>query len=350
MIADSAEPLVEVTRGSLVESVHRGHAAAVDGRGRMVAWLGDPETVTYLRSACKPQQALPLITSGAAERFRLTDREIAVTCASHNGEPVHTEAALSILRKAGLGPEHLKCGAHEPYGDEARGRLRASGESPAAVHNNCSGKHAGMLALAAHIGATPEEYDLPGSPVQQLVVQSISRFTDAPGEKIPTGIDGCGLPTFAVAVRAMALMQARLVAPPRQWGEREREACRRLAASMQAHPEMIEGEGELDTELMRCARGRLVSKVGAEGLYTAGVLACERWPRGLGVAVKVADGDRGGRARPAAAVEALRQLGVLTDDDVASLESVTHSGIKNHRGESVGRVRPAFEMRKGTEG
>jgi L-asparaginase II len=161
----ASEPLVEVTRGSFVESVHRGHLAALDGAGRLVARVGSPEAVTFMRSAAKPFQALPLVAEGAADRFRLDARELAVACGSHDGERVHTEAVLSVLAKIGLGVEDLKCGPQEPYGKEAAERLRARGERPTALHNNCSGKHAGMLALARHLGAPTENYFEPEHPV-----------------------------------------------------------------------------------------------------------------------------------------------------------------------------------------
>ena len=154
-----AEPLVEVKRGSITESRHRGHIVVVDPDGNIIASLGAPENVTYLRSSAKPFQALPLLISGAAERFGFTDREVALACGSHNGEPIHTELAASMLRKIGLGPEALHCGAHEPYGVEAALELRTRGEQPNVLHNNCSGKHAGMLALALHLEAPIDNYE-----------------------------------------------------------------------------------------------------------------------------------------------------------------------------------------------
>src|SRR5947209_9005335 len=192
------EPLVEVTRGSFVESVHRGHLVAVEGRGRLVARVGSPEAVTFMRSATKPFQALPLVASGAAERFGFTEAELAVACGSHDAERVHTEAVLSMLGKTGLGVSDLKCGAQEPYGKEAAGRLRASGEPPTALHNNCSGKHAGMLALALHLGAAVENYYEPSHPVQRAVFQTVARFAGLPAGAIEFAVDGCGVPTFAL--------------------------------------------------------------------------------------------------------------------------------------------------------
>ncbi|HKG12576.1 MAG TPA: asparaginase [Pyrinomonadaceae bacterium] len=347
------EPLVLVTRGSFVESIHAGHLAAVDGDGRVVASLGSPDAVSFMRSATKPFQALPLVTTGAADRFRLDARELAVACGSHNGEAVHTEAVLSMLSKTGLSVSDLKCGAHEPYSHEADAALRERGEKPTALHNNCSGKHAGMLALALHLGSNTSEYDRPDGPVQRAVFRAVSHFSGVGESELRFGTDGCGVPTFALTARTMALMFARFVAgaeevedvthgAPR--GVVGADAARRIIDAVLVHPDMVEGDGELDTELMRAGRGRFISKVGAEGVYCAGVLPCERWPRGLGLAFKIEDGDKSDRARPLVAVEALRQLRVLADGDLTSLSKFTRSALKNHRGDAVGEARPSFTL------
>jgi L-asparaginase II len=339
-------PLVEVTRGSITESRHRGHIAVVDGDGRAVAHLGRPETVTYLRSSAKPFQSIPLVATGAADRFGFTAAEIALACASHNGEPVHVETAASMLRKIGLDQSALKCGVHEPFSAEVVRRLRESGEQANVLQNNCSGKHAGMLALALHLGAPTETYDQPDNPVQLMIGRTIEQFSDVPLEDIAVGIDGCGAPVFGVTVQAMARMYARLVLPPASFDEETREACRRIVSAMNSYPEMIGGglSERLDTEIMRTARGRLVSKVGAEGVYTAGVLPCKEWPRGLGLAFKIEDGeDR--RGRPTVVIECLRQLGVLTDGAYEALKPYASFPVRNHRGDHVGDVRANFKLR-----
>src|SRR6267154_1795058 len=265
-------PLVEVTRGTIVESRHRGNIAAVDGDGEVAAYLGDVDIVTYLRSSAKPFQAIPLVASGAADRFGLTGKEIAIACASHNGEPIHTAAALSILNKIGLKPEDLKCGTHEPFSAAETRNLRARGEEPNVLHNNCSGKHAGMLALALHLGAPTESYDHLDNPVQVLIRDVVARFSRLPVDDIALGIDGCGVPVFGMSVRAMARMYAHLCAPPENFDEATRAACKRIVAAMINYPEIIGGTAErLDTEMMLAAGGRLISKIGAEGVYTVGV-------------------------------------------------------------------------------
>jgi L-asparaginase II len=344
--APSPAPLVEVWRGPIVESRHRGHVAAVDGDGRLVAYLGEPETVTYLRSSGKPFQAVPLLTSGAAERFQLTEAELAIACGSHSGEDLHVETVAGMLQKIGLDEGALKCGAHEPFDRATAERLRARGETPGVLRNNCSGKHTGMLALSCQLGAPPELYDDPAGPVQQLVLRAVSQFSGIDADEIALGTDGCGVPVFGLHVRAMALMYAHLVAPPDSFDAETRAACGRLTAAMNARPELVGGTHErFDTEVMRAGRGRLVSKIGAEGVYTAGVMPCERWPKGLGLAFKIEDGeDR--RARSTIAIEALRQLGVLDENAYKTLAPYASFPVQNHRGEKVGQIRAFFRLER----
>jgi L-asparaginase II len=338
--------LVEVRRGPIVESRHRGHIAAVDGEGRLVASLGEPDTVTYLRSSAKPFQAVPLVTSGAADRFRMNEAELAVACGSHSGEDLHAAAVAHLLEKIGLDESFLKCGVHDPFDRATAERLRARGESPGVLRNNCSGKHAGMLALARHLGSPPEAYDDPAGPVQQAILRVVSQFSGLPAGEIALGTDGCGVPVFGVPVRSMALMYARLVAPPANFDQATRAACARLVAAMTAHPELVGGTVErFDTEVMRAVQGLAVSKIGAEGVYTAGVRPCERWPKGLGLAFKIEDGeDR--RARSTIAIESLRQLGVLDGDAQKSLSPYASFPVLNHRGEIVGQIRASFELER----
>lgn len=341
-----AEPLVQVRRGGITESRHRGHIVVVEPDGNVVAQLGVPETVTFLRSSAKPFQALPLLVSGAAGAFGFTDREVAMACASHNGEPIHTELVASMLKKIGLGSEALKCGIHEPYSVEVAQQLRERGEAPNVLQNNCSGKHAGMLATAVHLGAPTETYIKPEHPVQLAIGKSIAQFSGVAVEDLAVGIDGCAVPVFGITVKAMALAYARLIAPPPDFDEATRNACSRIVRVMSSYPELIGGTTDrLDTEIMRAAPGRLISKVGAEGVYTAGVLPNERWPRGLGVALKIEDGDDK-RARPTVVIEALRQLGVLHDDSLEAVARYAFFPILNRPGELVGEVRAHFELKQ----
>lgn len=341
-----AEPLVEVRRGAITESRHRGHVAAVEPDGNVVASLGAPIAVTFLRSSAKPLQALPLLVTGAAERFGFSDEEVALACASHSGEPIHIKIVASMLEKIGLGPEALRCGVHEPYGLEAAAVLRARKEVPNVLHNNCSGKHAGMLATALHLGAPIENYESPENPVQIAIGKVASQFTGVPVEDFAVAIDGCAAPIFGVTVRAMALAYARLVSPPANFDKATRAACERIVRVMTAYPELIGGTSErLDTEVMRATRGRVVSKVGADGVYTAGILPSDRWPKGLGLALKIEDGDDK-RARPTVVIESLRQLDILDDESLEALSRYAFFPVQNRRGDVVGEIRASFKLVK----
>lgn len=344
LLTGAPVPLVEVWRGPIVESVHRGHIAVVNSAGEVIAELGSPATVTYFRSSSKAFQAIPLVASGAADRFGFTEKEIALACGSHSGEPMHVETAKSMLAKIGLDESALKCGVHEPFSTEVTRELNRTGQSPTSLQNNCSGKHAGMLAFAKHLGAPTASYDQWESPVQQAIAKVVAEFCDIPVGELKIGIDGCGVPVFGLPVRAMALGYARLISPDAQIDEPTRAACRRIVQAMIKFPEMIGGSKErLDTELIRAGKGRLISKIGAEGVYTVGVFPSLEWPKGLGLALKVDDGDDR-RARPPAVIEALKQLKVLTDSDLLALAEYAAIPITNRRGELVGEVRAAFQL------
>ena len=338
------EPLVEVRRGGITESRHRGHIVGVLPDGEIIALLGSPETVTYLRSSAKPHQAIPLIASGAADRFGFDEREIALACASHSGEPIHVEVATSMLRKIGLQPDALKCGVHEPFSIEATEALRAAGTKPTPLHNNCSGKHAGMLALALHLGAPIETYHLAENPVQKEIANTVSQFSGIAVQDIAIGVDGCGVPVFGITVKAMAMMYARLISPPSDFDEATRKACARIVGAMMDHPELIGGtKDRLDTEIMLAAKGRLVSKVGAEGVYTVGIVPSEEWPNGLGLALKIEDGDDK-RARPVVVIESLRQLGILKDESLEAVARYAFFPVQNRAGDVVGEVTAGFKL------
>jgi L-asparaginase II len=341
---DCAAPLVEVWRGPIIESLHRGHLVAVDSDGKTVAELGTPETVTFIRSSGKPFQAIPLITSGAADRFGFTDQEIAIACGSHSGEPIHVETVQSMLMKIGLGEDALKCGVHEPFSVEVVRELARKQQPPSVLQNNCSGKHAGMLAVAKHLGAPIESYDEPSHPVQQLILQTVSKFSAIPEDQMVIGTDGCAAPVFGMPVRTMALMYARLVSPSADFEPPVKDAGHRIVNAMIQFPEMVGGSKDrLDTEMIRAGNGRLISKIGAEGVYTVGVLPSADWPNGLGLALKVEDGDDR-RARPPAVIEALRQLGVLSENEITALATYAPTPITNRRGERVGEARAAFSL------
>jgi L-asparaginase II len=330
-------PLANVIRGETVESVHGGHLVVIDGRGRTVASLGDPQTITFYRSACKPLQALPFITSGACDALGYSEEEIALASASHSGEPRHVRIAQLMLERAGMAEAHLRCGAHLPFNEKEAERMLGGGERPTQLHNNCSGKHAAMLAMSRHIGASPAEYDSIDHPVQQAILRTIAALAEVEEEEIGIGIDGCAAPNFAVPISAMARSFLNLMSPPDNFHIGDRLAAARIVAAMIAFPELIGGVERLDTMLMQAAPGRLISKVGADGVWLCGIRPSENWPSGLAIALKIEDGDDR-RARPVVAVELLRRLGELTDGELADVSPLI---IRNRRGDAVGRTETA---------
>lgn len=335
----TAQLLANVIRGETVESVYSGHLAIIDGDGNSVATTGDPSTVTYFRSSAKAFQAIPFITSGAADAFGFSEDEIALAVASHSGEPMHTEIAARMLAKAGFTESDLQCGAHLPFSEAETNRMLAAGEKPTQLHNNCSGKHAAMLAFAKHIGADTATYLSPDNRIQKRILRCVADFTEVPEEEIAVGIDGCSAPIFALPVAAMAKSFINLLRPTR-FPEQTQQACRRIVDAMMTYPELIGGSTRLDTMLMNAAPARIISKVGADGVWLCGVLPCEKWPTGLGIALKVADGDDY-RARPVVAVEILRQLDVLSKGDLTEMSPMP---VKNRSGDAVGKVEARIEL------
>jgi L-asparaginase II len=331
-----AEATVEVWRGDVVESRHRICIAVCDADGSLRAQSGNVELVVYARSAVKPLQALPLVDDGVADHFGMSLAELALCCASHSGEPRHVDAAQSMLRKIGADEEALACGPHAPFHEPSARVLRESGREPSRVHNNCSGKHAGMLALARHHGWPLAGYHTLEHPVQQRMLSEIARWTDLPSDEIPTAVDGCGVATFAAPILAFAQAFARFAAAARR-GDAGPSA---IVNAMTRNPEYVGGSGRLCTELMRSAKGRLFVKVGAEGVFLVGAPGAE-----LGIGVKVEDGAQ--RAAEPALIGVLRALNLLSDDEVADLGRFAEPVLFNTRGEAVGLIRTAVQLEPG---
>ncbi len=336
-----SEILAKAIRGETVESVHRGHLIIVDGDGKTVYSLGNPDTVTFWRSSAKSFQAIPVLKSGAAEQFGFSEKEIALACGSHSGEAMHVETAARMLEKIGLSEADLRCGTHLPFDERRAAEMTRDGEQPNQLHNNCSGKHAAMLAFAKTLGADLNTYERLENPVQQRILECVAEFSDVPRDEIKLGIDGCAAPNFAVPISAMAKSFARLVFPPKSFDDETREACRRIVSTTISHPEMIGGTDRLDTMIIQSARGKIISKIGAEGVYSAGVLPSPEYKTGLGIAFKIEDGDDK-RARAVVLVELLRQLKILGNDDLPEISPLL---IKNRRGDVVGRVEASFDLR-----
>jgi L-asparaginase II len=323
--------LVEVTRGNLVESVHHVAACAVDPRGEIVYQAGDVEAPVYLRSTAKPFIAAAVIAAGAAERFGLDAREIAVMTGSHSGEPFHVEAVLSILLKIGVDPSALQCGVHWPYDEAAANALRRSGQQPTALHNNCSGKHAGILALCKTIGADTRTYLRAENPAERQVLQFCARCSDDDAAAWPIGTDGCGIPAYATSLRNAARSFARL-ASLAEVNDRDARALECVRDAMVRYPQYVAGTAQFDTELMLAANGSIASKAGAEGVHGVADIA-----HGYGYASKVLDGSS--RARGPSTMAILRRLGSLDPRTAGPLARFAAPAVYNRAGHAVGEVR-----------
>jgi len=336
----NAEILAEVVRGETVESVHRGHLLILGGDGETLFKIGNPETVTFFRSASKSLQAIPCLTSGAAEHFGFGEREIALACASHSGEKFHTEVAAEMLEKIGLSESDLRCGAHLPFSEKRAEEMVRAGEKPTQLHNNCSGKHAAMLAFAKFTGAELGTYERIENPVQQKILETISLFTDIPTSEIKTAVDGCCAPNFAVSIEAMARSFIKLINPPADFDEKLKNACRKIVEANIKFPELIGGSERLDTLLLDNGNGQFITKIGADGVWLCAVLPSEKFPKGAAIALKIEDGDDK-RARAVVSVEVLRRLGIFEKD---TLKEISPLPILNRRGETVGQVKAVFNL------
>jgi len=330
------QPLtIEVTRGGMVESRHRAAAVVIDAAGKTPHAWGDTGQLVYPRSAIKPLQTLALIETGAAERFAVSDAEIALASASHNGTPAHTEAVAAWLARMGLGERDLECGAHPPMEEAAAQALVRAGRAPGPLCNNCSGKHAGFLATARHMGEPTAGYVKPGHPVQQRLKGILGEMGGADLTRAPTGVDGCGIPVYGMPLAALARALARMADGGRLAAAR-RAAAKRIVAAMTAHPLLVAGRGRFDTRAMEAGAGAFVAKGGAEGVQVAILPGL-----GLGVALKVEDGTK--RAAEVAMAAILNLLGVLPD---GLAKPFLEAQVINAAGDPVGVVRMAREWAK----
>lgn len=325
--------LVEVTRGSRVESRHRGVVAVVDAEGTVAFQVGDIDAPVFPRSAVKAIQALPLLETGAADRFGLTDAEIALACASHSGEAAHAVAAAAMLRKAGRDGSCLECGTHWPMGAEAARALAAAGERPSALHNNCSGKHSGFICVACATGADTEGYIRPDHLVMQEVTAALAEVTGATLDEASRATDGCSIPAYAMPLRSLALGFARF-GTGHGFGSARAAAAHRIRAAVAAHPFMVAGTDRFDTELMAALGARAFVKTGAEGVH------CGALPElGLGFALKCDDGA--GRAAEVATAALVRHFLRPQGEPASTLDRLARPGLHNWNGIAVGELRPA---------
>ena len=340
--------LVDVLRGGSVESFHRGAVAVVDADGGVLQALGDIERPVFPRSACKVLQALPLVASGAADAFGLVDEELALACASHQGEPGHAATAAAMLAKAGVDASALECGSHWPYNDAATKALAAAGLAPTALNNNCSGKHAGfvcvgcLMARAAgrDAAAFVRGYVEPQHPVMREVSAALAAATGWDLARTAVGTDGCSIPTYAIPLRHLARAFARVgtgigLAPDHA------RAAQRLRQAVARAPWHVAGTGKLDTRVMQRLGERVFCKVGAEGMYCAALPEA-----GLGVAIKMDDGNNARAAEVTIAAVLLARLR-LDDGEREWLAGFADAPLVNWNGREVGRLRAAAALHDG---
>jgi L-asparaginase II len=320
--------VVEVVRGDVVESIHRVHIAVAHAERGLIASAGNPAHHSFVRSSIKMFQALPFVEGGGVERFSLTGEELALCTASHGGEPFHVAAARSILAKADLTEEALACGPHLPMHEPTADAMQCAGEKPGKIHNNCSGKHAGMLAHCVQQQWLTNGYHRVTHPMQQRVISTLARWMRIDAKEMDHAIDGCGLPTFAIALDSVADGCAKFAAAAADGDP----APAAIFGAMVAHPEYVAGSDRLDTDLMRIADPPLFAKVGAEGFYCAGIPSLR-----LGVALKVEDGNK--RASEPALLAVLHRIRALSQAQLHQLSKYATPELLNTRNEIVGHLR-----------
>jgi L-asparaginase II len=331
--------LADVTRGELVESAHHGVVVAVDVDGRTIGAAGDPYLPTYFRSSAKPFQAVPLVESGAADRFGFTDAELALCCSSHDAAPWQQQLVRGMLAKIGLGEDALKCGIAPPYDELEAARVKAGLVPPSPVQCDCSGKHTGMLATCLHRGWPIETYLDPQHPLQQQILKVVASALRMDVDEIALAPDGCSVPTFGAPLHAFAVAFATLATPERAAPPActHAPALNRLRSAIASHPEHIGGAGELDTDLMEVTGGRIVAKLGAEGLLCIAVP-----DRNVGIAVSILDGSE--RARGVVTLAALEQLELLSGEELTELHKRQNPPVTNFNGWTVGEMRATFTL------
>jgi L-asparaginase II len=335
-------PLVEVTRGSVVESVHFGSLCLADAQGKTLFSLGDPTSPFFLRSSAKPFQLLAFLERGGAEHFGLEPCEIAIMCASHSGTPVHLETLEKLQTKVGIEESLLQCGVHAPYHKPSADQLLVEGEALHPNHNNCSGKHTGMLSFAKMIGASLDTYLNNSHPVQKAILKTFCEMCEVEELSVELGVDGCTAPVFAVPLPAAARGYARLC-HPQGLEENRAAACRLITSAMPAHADMVAGPERFDTDAMFIGQGAFISKLGAEGYRGIGILPgrTRGLEGGLGLTMKISDGDPNTRATPVVAMALLKALGVLDETQAAALRKYDRRAITNWRGKEIGEIRPS---------
>lgn len=347
------QPILELTRGRVVESTHFGSIAVVDSAGKLLHSYGDPDGVAFLRSSAKPFQAIPFVERGGVEHFNFTQSELSISCASHETAQMHLDTVRAMQAKIGIQENDLQCGAHLPGDASTLKMVIQQNITPTPNFNNCSGKHTAMLAHAKMRGLPLDNYLDIYHPIQQDILAVFSEMCGIEKERVELGVDGCSAPNFAIPLFNSALGMAHLC-DPRTLSEARTKACRKITSAMTAHPEMVSNHGEFDCELMKVGEGKIVTKRGAEGFQIIGLMPGVYGENGVGIAFKVTDGDASrmndalessARVRPAITLEILRQLKALNETQLQSLAKFgPKKQIKNHRGILTGESYPVFQL------
>lgn len=345
MTLSKYQPLVELIRGPITESIHYGAAIVVDSTGKTIFKIGDSDNFTYLRSSSKPLQVLPFVEAGGVEAYHLTEKEVAILCASHTGRDEHVATINSIQQKVGISENDLMCGVHPPTDQATNEHMLKEGLPLTPNRHMCSGKHSAFLALAKLNGLPLTDYLNPEHPVQKMVKNEIATLCDIEANKILVGIDGCSAPVFGLPLYHSAYGFARF-SDPNCLPASKAAACRRIFKAMTQYPDMISGPGWFDTRLMEVGQGQMIAKYGADGFQIVAVAANALHPGspGLGLALKISDGDVSERARQIATVHILFKLGILTQEQVEAIPQFYTHPLYNWRKLEIGQIRPCFKV------
>jgi len=331
-----SEILLHVTRGGIVENLHRGDIAVVDYKGNIIASTGDPYKRSFLRSSAKPLQTLVVIETGAEKEYGITKKELAVMCASHYAEDFHIDAVSSVLRKLDLGEDDLLCGHSYSLNETVTRQLIRDGRKARKIYNTCSGKHSGMLAVSRKLDLPLDTYNKLQHPLQQMTLDTIAEVCEMDRDDIGVGIDGCGVPVVEMPLYNMALSYAKMVHSS-VFDEKRKAAADLVVESMMEYPEMVAGTGGFCTELMKNTNGKLMGKLGADGVYCIGMIE-----QGVGIAVKIENGNYS--VISSAVMEILKQMDYLDHDELNSLKSFHIIDNINTLKEKVGEIKPVFEL------
>lgn len=340
-------PLVELTRGEIVESVHFGTVVISDHAGTTLFNLGNPEHTTFLRSTAKPLQVLALLEHSGIEQYHFEDDEIAIMCASHSGTDEHVAVLRRLQKKIGIDENDLQCGIHPPFDRVTANRIIRGEAQSSSLRHNCSGKHSGMLALARLLAEPEESYLRFDQPTQQSILRTCGEMFGIPAAQFKMGVDGCSAPVFAVPMHNAAQAYA-LLCQPEGLSHQRAQACQRITHSMMTHPFLIAGPERFDTAIMKALPGKLIAKTGAEGYFGLGIMPNAIHPKSqaIGIMVKISDGDLKERARPVVCMNILRHLGLITSEEESLLKEYDNSSITNWRTIPVGEIRPSAELVK----